>query len=37
LGDYDRPACDPEYIVRHAPCRVCLVAPAVLPEELEDQ
>jgi hypothetical protein len=28
---------DVDYLVRHAPCRVFLAAPAALPQELEEQ
>jgi hypothetical protein len=30
------PPLNVDYILRHAPCRVCLMAPPVIPQEVEE-
>jgi amino acid transporter/nucleotide-binding universal stress UspA family protein len=34
-ASYEAPPVDADYIVRHAPCRVCLLAPPAIPQDVD--
>ena len=37
VSAYEAPPFDVDYVVRHAPCWVCLVTPTAIPREVDDK